>query len=376
MQNIRERIAETSRAMAVELLEETKAICRIPAPTFAEGERARYLQGRLQELGLREVEVDGLTNVTGVLPGTGGGKPLMLAAHIDTVFPAGTDVEPKFDGRYWRAPGIRDNSASAAVTLLTPELLRRAGVSLAGDLIVAFTVGEEGLGNLRGIRAVMERFSRRVRAVLAVDGNLGQIVHIGISVRRLELRMKTEGGHSWGDAGKPSALHVLARIAGQISRLPLPANPKTTLNIGTFHGGTSVNAIAQEAHLLLDLRSVSKEAVAELEDQVREVVAQEVNHPDVHAEVEVVGDRPGGTIPRGHPLVQTLLAACREAGVDGRPTAASTDANIPLSMGIPCAALGVSKGGGVHTVDEYLDPATLVPGAHALALSVPDLMRS
>ena len=166
-------IAGGVHAVEEALLEETLCICRIPAPTFSEGDRAKYIQRRLKELGLQNVEVDPLQNVTAILPGTGGGPTVMIVAHIDTVFPEGTDVEPRWDGRFWRAPGIRDNSASAAITLMAPEILRRSGLALAGDLILAFSVGEEGLGNLRGMRALMDRYASRVSTVLAVDGNLG-----------------------------------------------------------------------------------------------------------------------------------------------------------------------------------------------------------
>lgn len=358
------------------LLQETLSICRIPSPTFAEEKRARYIYGRLQELQLQDVEIDALNNVTAVLPGTGGGPALMVVAHIDTVFPEETDVEPRWDGRYWRAPGIRDNSASAAVTLLLPELLRRNNLRLPGDLILAFSVGEEGLGNLRGIRALMQRYASRVSLVLAADGNLGIISHIGVAVKRLRISVTTEGGHSWADAGKPSAVHVLAQIAGDISRLPLPPSPKTVLNIGTFSGGTSVNAIAQRAHLLLDLRSVEQAALLALEQQVRAVIDDAAARTDgVKVATEVVGDRPGGRLAADHPLVRAILASYAKVAVTGALEASSTDANIPLSLGIPAASIGVSAGGGVHTLNEFLDPETLVPGSRALLLTLLSLQH-
>lgn len=353
------------------VLRETLSICRIPAPTFAEEKRARYIESRLAELGLSQIDRDSLNNVTAVLPGSGHGPTLMAVAHIDTVFPEGTNVEPRWDGRLWHAPGIRDNSASAAVTLLLPELLNANGLKLAGDLILAFSVGEEGLGNLRGARALMERYGSRVSQVLAVDGNLGSICHVGVAVKRLEIAARAEGGHSWLDAGRPSAIHALAQIAGEISRLPLPQSPKSVLNIGTFNGGTSVNAIAQEARLLLDIRSVEQEPVRELETKVRAIVeGVAARSAGVEVTTKVVGDRPGGRIPADHPLVRAIVDSYARVSVRGTLEAGSTDANIPLSLDIPAASIGVAAGGGVHTLDEFLDPDTLVPGSRALVLTL------
>lgn len=348
------------------LIQQALSICRIPSPTFAEEKRARYIAGRLAELGLQRIEIDELYNVTAVLPGTGGGPTLMTVAHIDTVFPEGTDVEPQWDGQYWRAPGIRDNSASVAINLLLPEMLRLRGMRLAGDLILAFSVGEEGLGNLRGIRALMERYRTRVSAVIAVDGNLGVVNHIGISVRRLEVVVKTEGGHSWADAGKPSAVHVLARMAAEISDIAVAASPRTVLNIGTISGGTSVNAIAQAAQFSLDLRSVESAIVVKLESEVRQTITALSEQDGVDVTVRVIGDRPGGMIPSSHPLVEAITTSFSEAGVNSTLAAASTDANIPLSLGIPAASMGVSAGGKTHTLQEFLDPRSLPIGAGAL----------
>lgn len=370
-----ERLRQAVRDTAADLLQETLAVTRIPAPTFAEAERAAYVAGRLQQFGLRDVERDEIHNVCGRLPGAGGGPTLLLAAHTDTVFPAGTNVEPRFDGRYWRAPGIRDNSASVALTLHLPAVLARAGITLPGDLILGFPVGEEGLGDLRGMRALLRRFRGQVAAVCVVDGNLGHICNAGICVRRLEVTGRTRGGHSWGNFGATSAIHALARMAARISRIEVPRAPKTTYNVGTFHGGTSVNTIAPEASMLLDLRSVDPGALALLEQQVRDAIAGEARaFPDLDLEIRVVGDRPGGRVQPTHPVVQTALAAYRQVGIEGRLQPGSTDANIPLSLGLPACSFGISSGGGVHTLEEYLDPDSLVPGMEALAAWVILLM--
>lgn len=356
------------------LIEQTLAVCRVPSPTFAEEKRAQYIAAQLRKFDLRNVEIDSIHNVTAVLPSGSAAPPLMVVAHIDTVFPEGTNVEPSWDGQYWRAPGIRDNSASVATTLLLPELMRRAGVRLKRDIILAFSVGEEGRGNLRGMRALMERFGDRVFAVIAADGNLGVINHVAISVRRLEISVKTEGGHSWADAGKPSAVHVLARIAGRISELSVPSDPKTVLNIGTMNGGTSVNSIAESARLSLDIRSIDSAEVRKLEEAARGIVAA-LADDRVVVETAVIGDRPGGMIPRDHSLVKAMIAGYASAGVTPTLLPGSTDANIPLSLGIPSASMGISQGGRIHTLQEYLDPESLQAGAAALVHAILSLQE-
>lgn len=370
-----DRLKQAVQAAAADLLQETLNVTRIPAPTFAEAERAAHVAGRLEALGLRDIGRDELHNVWGRLPGTGGGPALLLAAHTDTVFPAGADVEPKFDGRFWRAPGIRDNSASVALVLNLPTVLARAGVRLTGDLILGFPVGEEGLGDLRGMRALTHRFKDQVAAVCVVDGNLGNICHAGICVRRLEVTGRTRGGHSWGNFGATSAIHALARMAGRISVLELPPEPKTTYNVGTFHGGTSVNTIAQAATMLLDMRSVEPGALADLERRVRGILQEEARAcGDLDLEIKVVGDRPGGRVDSAHPVVQCAVAAFRQIGIEARLHPGSTDANIPLSLGLPACSFGVSSGGGVHTLEEYLDADSLAQGMTALTAWVTLLM--
>lgn len=351
------------------LIQETIAICRIPAPTFGEHNRARYIAARLRHLGAHEVDIDELHNVTALIPSAQAGATIMLVAHIDTVFPENTDVEPYRNGQHWHAPGIRDNSASAAIVLMLPELARRNGIQLSGDIRLAFSVGEEGLGNLCGIRALMKRFGQDVAAVIAVDGNLGVINHVAITVRRLEITVQTEGGHSWADAGKPSAIHILAQIAAKISEIPVPTAPRSALNIGTIGGGTSVNAIAQAAQFALDIRSVDRTVVEDIERQVGAIV-ESAGQEQVSITINVIGDRPGGMIPADHDLVAAILEGYASVGVKSVALPGSTDANIPLSLGIPAASMGVAAGGRIHTLQEFLDPRSLPIGAGALLRTV------
>lgn len=366
----RDAIFRAARRLAADLTAETLAVCRIPAPTFAEARRAQYVVDRLVQMGVADVEQDELANVWGWIRGCGDGPCLMLAAHTDTVFSADTPIEPRFDGRYWWAPGIRDNSASVAVTLFLAELWRRGALQPTGDVILAFPVGEEGLGDLQGMKALIRRLGDRIDGVIAVDGNLGSICHAGIWVRRLEVSATTPGGHSWGNFGNTSALHVLAHMVSRIARLPAPADPKVTYNVGVFTGGTSVNTIAQHARFELDLRSTNPDALSEFEQRVRELMIAEAQVPHLDLTVRVVGDRPGGCLHPQHPLVRAALKACKAVSAEGRLFTGSTDANIPLSMGMPAISMGVSVGGGIHTLQEYLEPDSLVPGLQMLATAV------
>lgn len=351
------------------LLGETLGICRVPSPTFEEAKRARYVASRLEHWGLGQIEIDEIHNVTARVSSGRSGPTIMLVAHIDTVFAKDTDVEPRHDGRHWYAPGIRDNSASVAITMLLPELARRKGRSWPGDVILAFSVGEEGLGDLRGVRSLMGRHRENLAAVIAVDGNLGVVNHVAITVRRLEISVDTAGGHSWADAGKPSAISFLTRIAAKISELPTPVDPKTVLNIGTIRGGTSVNAIAQHAELTLDMRSIDRRQVEIMETRVREI-ADEVRSEQIAVAMKIIGDRPGGMIGPDHPLVKAIVNGYASVGVTPAFLPGSTDANIPLSLGIPAASMGVSAGGGIHTLQEFLDPESLAIGANALLQAV------
>jgi tripeptide aminopeptidase len=221
----------------------------------------------------------------------------------------------------------------------------------------------------------MERHGKRVAAVIAVDGNLGVINHVAITVRRQQITVETEGGHSWADAGKPSAIHALARIAARISELLVPREPRTVLNIGTISGGTSVNAIAQRAQLALDIRSTDALVVQHLEQSVN-VIVDDARADDTRVDIAIIGDRPGGKIAADHPLVKAIVGGYASVGVKSVSLPGSTDANIPLSLGIPAASMGVAAGGRIHTLQEFLDPESLPVGADALLQAVVSLQES
>lgn len=356
------RLLDLAQSSLPDLVQEVIAVCEIAAPTFEESGRTDYVRRRMHELGLTEVAVDEIGNVVGRYPGSGEGPTILLAAHIDTVFPRETDIRVRTDGEILRAPGVGDNSASVAAMLQAIRLLRSSDQSLPGDLLFAATVGEEGLGNLRGIRKVMDTYGDQVDYVIALDGSLGSLVRQGVGSRRFRLVVKGDGGHSWGAFGTPSAIHGLGRIIAQISELRVPTNPKTTFNVGTISGGTSVNTIAARAEAVIDLRSLDVEELRRLEERVRRIASDVCRHMGVSAEFELLGDRPVGMISDDHPLCQMVRRVHQHMGIQTRSYPSSTDSNVPLSMGIPAVTIGVTLGGNGHRTDEYIHTAPLTRG--------------
>jgi tripeptide aminopeptidase len=353
-----------------QLLDLACEIQQIAAPTFEEGERAAFVRGRLLAEGLQDVEIDDLGNVYARRPGTDpNAAPLLVTAHLDTVFPASTALTLERSPERIAGPGIGDNSLGVAGLLGLIWALH--GQALPGDLLLAANVGEEGLGDLRGMRRVVDRFGTRARATLVLEGMaLGHIYHAGLGVRRYRISAHTEGGHSWLHFGRPSAIHALVRLGARITELPLPAAPRTTFNIGTIQGGTSINTIAREASFDLDLRSEAPGALASLAARV-ESLAAEFNTSDTQIELQVVGDRPVGAIPRMHPLVQLAARALAEVGVsDCSFEIGSTDANIPLSRGLPCVCLGLARGANSHRPDEYIETRDIDRGLESIVLVV------
>ncbi|WP_374712155.1 M20/M25/M40 family metallo-hydrolase [Symbiobacterium terraclitae] len=353
-----------------DLVQEVIAICQIPAPTFHEEQRAAYVARRMVEVGLREVSRDAAGNVIGRLRGRGTGPNLLLAAHLDTVFPVETDVTVRVDGEILRAPGVGDNSASVATMLHAARLLVESDVSLAGDVIFAATCGEEGLGNLEGMRAIVRALQEEIDYVIALDGSLGGMVREAVGSRRFRLVVTTSGGHSWGAFGAPSAIHSLGRIIARISELRVPAHPKTTYNVGLISGGTSVNTIAARAEAVLDLRSLDRAELIRLEERVQRIIRAVERETGVKASLELLGDRPTGAIPDEHPLCNLVRAVHRELGLQTRTYPSSTDGNVPLSMGIPAVTVGVTLGGNGHRLDEYIYTSPLARGLAQVLLLV------
>lgn len=364
-----------------DILELAIAVQQIPAPTFDEAVRALWVEERLRALGLEDVDHDEVHNVYARLPGKGDAPALVVSAHTDTVFPANTDLTVTRDPARQRAagPGIGDNSLGVAALLGLASAFE-AHV-LPCDVWFVANTGEEGLGDLRGMRVAFDHLQERlsgqggIGASIVIEGmGLGRIVHEALGSRRYRIAVQAPGGHSWSAFGSPSAIHVVAEIAAQIAHLEVPASPRTSFNIGRISGGTSVNTIAEQAWLELDLRSVDSGALARVIGAVESLVAgyQTGAWKDkgVQVTLEVIGDRPVGEIARDHPLVQLAARALEDVGVavEGGDSRSSTDSNIPLSRGIPSVCVGVTRGGNAHRLDEWISTREITQGMKHLQL--------
>ena len=348
-------------------------IQQIPAPTFDERKRADFLQKLYLAEGLDKVKIDEVGNLYGRIQGDSDAAPLVICAHLDTVFPAETDLRIARDPDRVTGPGIGDNSLGVAGMLGLLWLLRDQKESPRGDIWLVATVGEEGLGDLYGMRKVVDRFEDRPIAYLALEGMaLGYIYHRALGVLRYRISAKTQGGHSWGHYGRPSAIHTLAKLIDQLTAIRLPRKPRTTLNVGVFSGGTSINTIAADASFELDLRSEAPDALTELIEIVQKLVSS-ANKPKVKIVAEQIGNRPAGGIPASHPLVALAEKSLMHVGMEPMLTTGSTDANIPLSRGYPTICLGITTGEGAHTVNEFIDTRHIENGMHQLLYLVQHL---
>lgn len=348
--------------IASRVVELAVAIQQIPAPTFEEGQRAEFVRALFRQEALQDVSQDEAGNIYACLPGLGTARPLVVSAHLDTVFPRETKLEIRREGGRIYAPGLGDNALGVAALLGLVWQLRARAMLLPGDVWLVANVCEEGLGDLRGMRAVVERFGADVQAYLVIEAlSLGFIQHRGLGVRRYRIEAHTRGGHSWSDYGQPSAIHELARLVMQLTAIPLPEQPRTTLNVGRMVGGTSVNVIAPSAWLELDLRSESWPTLKGLARQV-EALVEAASKPGVRFEAQIIGQRPAGELSPAHPLIRLAQECLQMQGLEARLTIGSTDANIPLSRGLSAVVLGVTHGGGAHTLEEFIETETVPKG--------------
>ena len=306
--------------------------------------------------------------IPGQLSPGAGVKTLLVAAHLDTVF--GKDVPLDVTASQGRlaGPGIGDNSLAVATVLSLPRLFETAGLKPAVDILITGNVGEEGLGNLRGIREVMKSHPE-VGAVVALEGhNLGRVTHVAVGSRRYRVKATGPGGHSWGDFGQPNAIHALAKFIAELDAISLPRMPKTTLNVGTIEGGVSVNTISPSASCLLDLRSTDEHALQRLSERVTRLAAKHSRSDGVMLHLDTIGERPAGVVPVDSPIVKVATATLSALGVDATLDASSTDANVPIAAGMPAVCVGLTSGGNVHRVDEYIDTASIPLGVAQLGL--------
>lgn len=355
-------------------------LTEIPAPEFGEAARADYLKNLFSTVGLH-VSTDKIGNVIGERVGEDRGSVILVAAHLDTVFPEGTDVQAKRNGDRIEAPGISDNGAGLGALVGLARALFESQVRTTKTIVLAGDVGEEGEGNLRGIRALVETYKPHLTAVIAIDGpSTEHVTTQGIASRRFEVTITGPGGHSWSDFGAPNPITALARGIVQFSSVRVPDDPRSSFNFGVIEGGTSVNSIPERASVKVDLRSEDEAELTRLDAALRDAMQtggrQEMATAPPGSEAlqisfRSLGSRPAGKLPDDAPLLEVIRNVDRYLGNRSRLERSSTDANIPLSLGIPAVSLGGGgKGGGSHTLAEWYDPKGRAPGLKRLYLTV------
>ena len=347
----------------------------IPAPPYAEQERAQWLAARFREAGLSDIETDAAGNVLAVLPAgklppESSGPVILLSAHLDTVFPTGTPLDPVFEGERLKAPGACDNAAGVVGMLAIVHALLEAGVELPAPLAVLGNVGEEGEGDLRGVRHFYEhnKLAGRVAAHIVLDGaGADAAVTQALGSRRFQVTMTGPGGHSFSDAGTPNPIAALASALATLAETPLPEEPRTTLNLGTIRGGISVNSIPESAQASVDFRSTDPEQLVRLEVALHRAVEDAVAHGNARANAEKassrgqlsfsilkIGDRPAARLAEDSPLLAALHAVDRHLSLRTDLRLGSTDANLPLALGVPSLSMGAGgEGGDAHTLHEW-----------------------
>lgn len=353
-------------------LQEQKDICEIPSAPFNEERRAQDYLERLRKLGLEDIARDKSGNVFGVRRGTGGGPKLVVAAHLDTVFSMDDDFHVRTEDGKLHAPGIADDTRGLAEILAVIRALNKSGIETCGDIMFCGDVGEEGLGDLRGMRRLFSDH-KDIDGFISLDGfnGVGNITSCAIGTHRYRITFKGPGGHSMYDYGNPSAVHAMGRAIAAISDLRVPEEPLTTFTVGKAAGGTSVNSIASEAAMLLDIRSGSPQVLRNFELEVKACLDNAVkaenkrwNSSGISVKTELVGNRPAGSQPPDALIVEAACKSCRALGI--RPEIVkpgSTDSNIPLSLGIPAVTLDCGgRGFGTHSLKEYYDPANAALG--------------
>jgi acetylornithine deacetylase/succinyl-diaminopimelate desuccinylase-like protein len=351
---------------AKQTLAEQLAMCEIPAPSYYEKERAEYVKKKFEEIGLEEVHMDEVGNVYGTLSGTGEGPTLVLAAHLDTVFPMETDVTVRKEGNIYHCPGINDDTRAVAELFTIARAMKNTGLRLRGKLIFCANVCEEGLGDLKGTKYLFQHMPGIDGFISIDDPQTGAIIWQAVGSLRYKVIFTGRGGHSLDDFGLPNPIHAMGRAIQKIADLHVPKEPKSTFNVGVVKGGTSVNTIPSEASMLVDLRSVSPEELTRLSNCVKEIIRKSVEEENnrwtseykVQADMICRGDRPAGSQDADSAIVQAACEATKALGMEPQMLGArSTDANIPISMGIPAVTVGRGgKQGGIHTLQEWFDP--------------------
>jgi tripeptide aminopeptidase len=348
--------------------DELVRICEIPAPPFKERARAAYVSGRFKETGL-SVTQDPVGNVLGLRLGQSKGPAVVISAHLDTVFPEDTDVRVRREGvRLW-APGISDNACGVASLIALAEIMQATKISTDNPVYFVATVGEEGEGNLRGVRYLFTKgeFKEGAAAFVSLDGpGLERVTNRALGSRRYRVTITGPGGHSWADFGIVNPVNALGRAIARFAVYQPPLSPRTAFNIGVIEGGQSVNAIPDRASMMVDLRSVSKSEIDKMENYLRKAVEvgvreensqRSVSGTELTLGLDLIGDRPSGETPLDSRIVQLALECSRALGLEPRLDCSSTDSNIPISLGIPAITIGVGGlSGNCHSLTEWYEP--------------------
>jgi len=345
-----------------------RELTEIPAPPFGEAARGRWLSARFNTLGLADVQSDELGNVFGLFRASDHTPLAGVSAHLDTVFPLGTRLETREEGNRLYGPGISDNAAGVIAVLAVASALRKAQIRPATNIVFIGNVGEEGEGNLRGMRHIFSTapWKDAIQSLLVIDG-AGTDTHVtqALGSRRFEITFRGPGGHSWSDFGTPNPIVLLARALSRFSDGAVPESPRTTFNIGVVHGGTSVNSIPEAATARVDLRSASMQELHRLEERLRECLNEvwsevplsfRAGEARVRFTVEPIGDRPAAELPSDSRILQLIRAVDAHLRIKSIPRLASTDANVPLALGKEATTIGAGgDGGGAHTMREWFD---------------------
>lgn len=354
---------------ATEITDEQAAICSIPAPPFGEAERAAYLAERFRALGLVEAYVDDEGNCVALRRGRELSPLLVVSAHLDTVFPPGTDFTVRRAQHRLLAPGIADDGCGLVALIALLRALEDCRIQTEGSLLFVGTVGEEGEGNLRGARYLLTQgeWAGRVSAFISFDGpGVERITHAALGSHRYRVRLSGPGGHSWGDFGVVNPVHALGRAVARLSAYPAPTNPRTTFNVGRIEGGEGINVIPREATMDVDLRSASAEELQRLDAFFRRAVREATDDENaarrpgdapLELDLKLIGERPSGETPTDAPIVRIAEEATRYLGYRPRLDRSSTDSNIAISLKIPAITLGAGgASGNSHTLQEWFDP--------------------
>jgi len=364
-----------------QLVEEQVRLCEIPAPPFKETARAEAYRRAFQAAGLKNVRIDRAGNVLGERPGLAPRPHLVFSAHLDTVFPEETNVRTSREGAVIKGPGIGDDCRGLAVLLGVVRQLRAGNIQTAGSITFVGTVGEEGLGDLRGVKHLFnEELRGRIDRFVSIDGAGLGITHIAVGSLRYRVTFKGPGGHSYGAFGIANPVHALGRAISRIADLQVPRLPKTTFNVGRIGGGTSVNTISADAWMEVDMRSADRAALTALDAGFQKALdaalAEENerwgNAGRLSMEKTLIGDRPAGSMTADAPIVLAAVSVTRALGIQPRLDEGSTDANIAISLGIPAVTIdGGGSGAGAHTINETFDTTNSWQGtARALLLAI------